>query len=182
MGALGIPPCIPDAMITARHYANIDDENLTVVAEQTPPDSELPDSTQYTCVSSPLHILQCRRIQSELAQYTLRGDYEIRYKDASDWRVRILSELESYKSRAQSFSDPQSKGHTSQRWLAMIYHYTLLMLYRPTKESVLGPAGDLSIQASSQACLIFRKCQLDRRTAQSWLGVSKVTFLLEFGV
>ncbi|KAM5342273.1 hypothetical protein ACJ41O_013239 [Fusarium nematophilum] len=171
MASFGIPHCIPDSMISARLYANIDDEDLLTIAEQTPADQELPDSPNYTCVSSSLHILQCRRIQSEISQYTLSWDYPIHYKDSLDWRVRILAELENYKNRAQSFSDPQAKGHTSQRWLAMIYHYALLMLYRPTKESVLGPAGDWSIQASSQACLIFRKSQMDRQTAQSWMGV-----------
>ncbi|KAJ3547722.1 hypothetical protein NM208_g1367 [Fusarium decemcellulare] len=171
MGSLDMPHCIPDAMITVKLYANIDDEDLIAAAQQTPPELELTDSSQFTCVSTPLHILQCRRIQSEMALYTLRWDYETNYKDSPEWRIRILTELENYKARAQSFSDPQSKGHTSQRWLAMIYHYTLLMLYRPTKESVLGPAGDWSIQASSQACLIFRKCQRDRQTAQSWMGL-----------
>lgn len=54
----------------------------------------------------------------------------------------------------------------------MIYHYTLLTLYRPTKETVLGAAGDWSIQASSQASLAFRKSQMDRQIAQGWVGVS----------
>jgi hypothetical protein len=99
-------------------------------------------------------------------------DYTTRFEKGSDWRVRVLAELENYKSRVQNFSDPRSKGYTSQRWLAMIYHYTLLMLYRPNKESVTGPAGDWSVQASSQACLIFRKTQMDRQIAQPWLGVS----------
>lgn len=171
MASFELPPCIPDAMITTKLYANVADADLVAAAEQTSQGSEIVGSTKYTCVSAPLHILQCRRIQSEMAQYTLSWEYETRYKDSSEWRSRILSELEGYKARAQGFSDPQSKGHTSHRWIAMIYHYTLLMLYRPTKQSVLGPAGDWSVQASSQACLIFRKCQRDRQIAQSWLGV-----------
>ncbi|KAF5702664.1 hypothetical protein FGLOB1_9478 [Fusarium globosum] len=36
----------------------------------------------------------------------------------------------------------------------------LSVLDRPTMDNVLGPAGDWSIQAGSQACLIFRKSQL----------------------
>lgn len=172
MSSFDLPPSVPDAMINTRVYSNINDHELFQVANETPPDLELPDSLDYTCVSSSLHILQCRRIQSEISAVTLRTDYASRFEKASDWRVRVLAELESYKSRVQKFSDPQSKGYTSQRWLAMIYHYTLLMLYRPTKESVTGPAGDWSVQASSQACLIFRKTQMDRQIAQPWLGVS----------
>jgi hypothetical protein len=54
----------------------------------------------------------------------------------------------------------------------MIYHYTLLMLYRPTKDNVMGSAGDWSVQASTQACLMFRRTQIDRQIAQPWLAVS----------
>ena len=172
MCSLELPPSVSDAMITCRLYANIDDEDLEAAAARTAPESELPDSPTYTCVSSSLHILQCRRIQSEISGFTLRWDYKERFQESTEWRVRILHELESYKSRVQNFSDPQAKGYTSQRWLAMIYHYTLLTLYRPTKESVLGPAGDWSIQASSQACLMFRRSQMDRQIAQPWLAVS----------
>jgi hypothetical protein len=173
MSSLELPPSVSDVMISTKVYANIDDEDLEAVASRTPADTELPDSPIYTCVSSSLHILQCRRIQSEIFGYTLRWDYKLRFEESLDWRVRILTELENYKARVQNFSDPQAKGHTSHRWLAMIYHYTLLVLYRPTKDSVLGPAGDWSIQASSQACLMFRKSQMDRQIAQAWLGVSQ---------
>ncbi|CAM1507968.1 Fc.00g048160.m01.CDS01 [Cosmosporella sp. VM-42] len=171
MSSFDMPPSVSDDMITTKLYADIDDADLPSIAAQTPPDQELPDSPDYTCVSSSLHILQCRRIQSDIAGYTLRWDYKAQFAESLDWRIRILGELESYKSRVQKFSDPHAKGHTSQRWLAMIYHYTLLMLYRPSKESVLGPAGDWSVQASSQACLMFRKSQMDRQIAQAWLGL-----------
>ncbi|KAF2994107.1 hypothetical protein E8E14_002910 [Neopestalotiopsis sp. 37M] len=171
MSSFDLPPSIPDAMITLKLYNNIGDSVLLQVARETPPECELPDAQTYTCISSSLHILQCRRIQSEIMAFTLRWDYATRFEKSPEWRIRILAELETYKSRVQRFSDPHSKGYTSHRWLAMIYHYTLLMLYRPNKETVLGPAGDWSVQASSQACLIFRKSQMDRQTAQSWLGL-----------
>ncbi|KAF4958823.1 hypothetical protein FGADI_2167 [Fusarium gaditjirri] len=171
MSSFELPPSISDTMITAKLYANIDDEDIEMVAAQTAADQELPDSNKYTSVSSSLHILQCRRIQSEIFGYTLHWDYKSRYENSLDWRLQVLNELESYKARVQNFTDPQSKGHTSQRWLAMIYHYTLLTLYRPTMDNVLGPAGDWSIQAGSQACLIFRKSQMDRQIAQAWLGL-----------
>ncbi|CVK96551.1 uncharacterized protein FMAN_10902 [Fusarium mangiferae] len=173
MSSFELPPSVSDTMITAKLYANIDDEDIETVAAQTAADEELPNSSKYTSVSSALHILQCRRIQSEIFGYTLHWEYKSRYEDSLDWRLQILNELESYKARVQNFTDPQSKGHTSQRWLAMIYHYTLLTLYRPTMDNVLGPAGDWSIQAGSQACLIFRKSQMDRQIAQAWLGVSR---------
>ncbi|KAF2123018.1 hypothetical protein BDV96DRAFT_639569 [Lophiotrema nucula] len=171
MSSFDLPPSIPDAMITSQTFANIDDKDLLQAAMDTPPETPLEDSPFYTCVSSSLHILQCRRIQSEICAITLRWDYNIHYENSPEWRIRILAELENYKARVQSFSHPQSKGYTSQRWLAMIYHYTLLILYRPSKQSVLGPAGDWSVQASSQACLMFRKTQMDRQIAQPWLGL-----------
>ncbi|ORX95885.1 fungal-specific transcription factor domain-domain-containing protein [Clohesyomyces aquaticus] len=171
MTAFDLPPSIPDSMITAKAYANIDDKELLNAASSTPAGSELPEAKSYTCVSPSIHILHCRQIQSEISTITLRSDYHTQYERSNEWRIHILGELEKYKSRVQNFSDPQSKGYTSQRWLAMIYHYTLLMLYRPTKESVLGPAGDWSVQASTQACLMFRKTQMDRQIAQPWLGL-----------
>jgi hypothetical protein len=175
VASFDLPPSIPDAMITVKVFANIEDHDILEVAAQTPSDQELQDASRYTSVSPSLHILQCRRIQSEIAGYTLRWDYASQFEKLLDWRVRILAELENYKLRAKKFSDPQSKGYTSQRWLAMIYHYTLLNLYRPTKENVAGPAGDWSVQASSQACLIFRKTQMDRQIASPWIGVCIVS-------
>ncbi|KAK0383335.1 hypothetical protein NLU13_9248 [Sarocladium strictum] len=171
MSSFHIPPSIPDSMITAKLYANVDDEDLAVLAAQLPYEAEIPDATVPTSLSPSLHIIQCRRIQSEITAHTLRYDYETQLEDSLDWRIRILTELETFKARVHSFSDPSAKGHTSQRWLGMFYHYTLLMLYRPTKQGVLGPAGDWSVQASSQACLIFRKSQMDRQVAQAWLGL-----------
>ena len=171
MSAFDLPPSVPDLMITVRPFANIEDSDLLEAASVTPPDCELSDMSTYTCMSSALHILQCRRIQSEISAVTLRWDYQTHFEDASEWRIRILAELENYKSRVQKFSDPQSKGYTSQRWLAMIYHYTLLMLYRPTKENVTSSAGDWSVQASCQACLMFRRTQIDRQIAQPWLAL-----------
>jgi hypothetical protein len=171
MASFDLPPSIPDAMITANTFANINDEELLQVASETPVQYQLLDSPSYTCVSSALHILQCRRIQSEISAITLRWDYDTQYEYASEWRIRILNELENYRSRVQKYSDPRSKGYTSQRWLAMVYQSTLLMLYRHTKESVMGPAGDWSVQASSKACLMFRKTQMDRQIAHTWLGV-----------
>jgi hypothetical protein len=172
MSAFDLPPSIPDSMITVRPFANIEDRDLLGAAARTPSHCELADSPSYTGMSSALHVLQCRRIQSEISAVTLRWDYSPTFENASDWRVRILVELENYKSRVQTFSDPQAKGYTSQRWQAMIYHYTLLMLYRPTKDNVVESAGDWSVQASTQACLMFRRTQIDRQIAQPWLAVS----------
>ena len=172
MSAFDLPPSVSDQMITVKPFANIEDRDLLAAAAVTPARQELVDAPEYTCMSPALHILQCRRIQSEISAVTLRWDYDTQFENTSEWRIRILAELEKFKSRVQSFSDPHSKGYTSHRWQAMIYHYTLLMLYRPTKTNVVGSAGDWSVQASTQACLIFRKSQIDRQIAQPWLAVS----------
>lgn len=93
-------------MITAKLYVNIDDEDIVTVAAQTAADEELPDSTKCTSVSSAFHILQCRRIQSEVFGYTLHWKYKSRYEDSLEWRLQILNELESCKARVQNFTDP----------------------------------------------------------------------------
>ncbi|KAH7082042.1 hypothetical protein FB567DRAFT_561937 [Paraphoma chrysanthemicola] len=171
MSSFDLPPSIPDSMISVRPFANIEDCDFHHAAASTPADRELDDVPTYTSMSPALHILYCRRIQSEISAITLRWDYTLHYENSPEWRIRILAELEDYKSRVQKFSDPKSKGYTSQRWLAMIYHYTLLQLYRPTKSNVAGPAGDWSVQASSQACLMFRRTQIDRQIAHPWLAL-----------
>ncbi|CAN9224832.1 unnamed protein product [Alternaria alternata] len=156
MSSFDLPPSIPDYMITVRPFANVEDHDLWETAAITPPSHDLPDSQHYTCNSSALHILQCRRIQSEISAVTLRWDYDTQFENTSDWRIRILTELDNFKSRVKNFSDPQSKGYTSQRWQAMIYHYTLLMLYRPTKANVVGSAGDwLLVQFQSGITLLY---------------------------
>jgi hypothetical protein len=154
MSSFDLPPSIPDYMITVRPFANIEDHELWETAAITPPSHDLPDSQHYTCNSSALHILQCRRIQSEISAVTLRWDYDTQFENTSDWRIRILTELDNFKSRVKNFSDPQSKGYTSQRWQAMIYHYTLLMLYRPTKANVVGSAGDWVSHYCTECTLI----------------------------
>ncbi|KAF2804998.1 uncharacterized protein BDZ99DRAFT_544078 [Mytilinidion resinicola] len=166
-----LPPSIPDSTITTKVYANVEDSDLLQLAAATPVDVDIPDSLGYTCVSPSLHIIQCRRIQSEILGFTLHWNYATQFESSPEWRIRILTELNNWKSQVQTFSDSRSKGYTSQRWLAMIYHYTLVMLYRPTKQNVIGPAGDFAVQASSQACLMFRKTQMDRQIAQPWLGL-----------
>ncbi|KAF2023990.1 hypothetical protein EK21DRAFT_104984 [Setomelanomma holmii] len=158
MSTFDLPPSVPDAMISVKPFANIEDRDFQQVAVSTPSDRELYDVPSYTSMAPALHILYCRRIH-------------LQYENSPEWRIRILAELEDYKSRVQKVSDPESKGYTSQRWLAMIYHYTLLQLYRPMKSNVVGPAGDWSVQASSQACLMFRRTQIDRQIAHPWLAL-----------
>ncbi|RKL33526.1 hypothetical protein BFJ72_g10042 [Fusarium proliferatum] len=106
MFSFELPPSVSDTMITAKLYVNIDDEDIETVVAQTAADEELPDSTKYTSVSSALHILQCRRIQSEIFGYTLHWEYKSRYEDSLEWRLQILNELESCKARVQNFTDP----------------------------------------------------------------------------
>jgi hypothetical protein len=66
----------------------------------------------------------------------------------------------------------------------MIHQYTLIMLYRPMKESVMGPAGEWSVQASSKTCLTSRKSQMDRQISLHGLGINgsrrKFNFHLSF--
>ncbi|RDW57640.1 hypothetical protein BP6252_13722 [Coleophoma cylindrospora] len=169
--AFDLPVSIPDTAIDAKIYANVDDKDLIQVAFATPPGTKLKGSNQFTEVSPALHIIQIRRIQSEILNYTLNCGFAAQFAAQSDWRNWILSELKAWKSQVHHYTEPGSKGYTSSRWFAIIYHCALLMLYRPTKDNVLGPAGDWSVQASTQACLAFRKSQMDRQVALPWLAL-----------
>lgn len=166
-----LPPSVSDSMISVRMFANADDDQLTSLADLVVPGEEMRDSPGFTSVSPAIHNLQCRRIQSEILNYTLNKDHATLRSSSLDWTIQILAELQSWKAQVSRYANPNSKGYTSRRWLAMVYHYSLLMLFRPTKESVLGAAGDWCIKASTQACIIFRKCQIERQIARPWLGV-----------
>ena len=66
VASFDLPPSVPDAMITVKVFANVEDQDILDLAAHTPSDQELPDAPRYTSVSPSLHILQCRRIQSEI--------------------------------------------------------------------------------------------------------------------
>ncbi|KAI9729375.1 MAG: hypothetical protein M1834_006899 [Cirrosporium novae-zelandiae] len=169
--AFDLPFTISDDNISVEMFANVDDDERLLQATDSPRTRELQNSVSRTSISSALHIVHCRRIQSEILSTTLHHSFLKHPNSISDWRSRILAKLDHWKSQCKQFSDPDSKGYTSDGWLGMIYHYSLVMLYRPTKASVSGPAGDWSVQASSKACLIFRGFQKERTIAQHWLGL-----------
>lgn len=102
---------------------------------------------------------------------TLRRDFLGHSAESFVWRSTVLEALKKWNVRSKLFADPSQRGYVSLRWLSMIYHYNLVMLYRPTREVVEGMAGDWSVQACCQALLLFRKFQAAREIAQPWLGV-----------
>lgn len=87
------------------------------------------------------------------------------------WQSQILTKLNFWASRCKAAAPSTLKGYVSVKWLAMIYHYNLVMLYRPTRTNVVGMAGDWSVQACCKALLLYRKFQMGREIAQPWLGV-----------
>lgn len=104
----------------------------------------------------------------------MRADFENTLLFSHGWRLHILEELENWRRQLQPHSDPNSKGYTSQGWVGMAYSYTILLLYRPTRENVRGMVGQRCLQACVEILSTFRQFQKDRQTAQLWPGVSEL--------
>lgn len=167
--AFDLPFSIPDYQITVKLYANTGDDELERGSEAYPKMSQ--NRPHITSVSSALHVVYCRQIQSEILNTTLHRDFNKQFDRLSHWRLRILRKLDHWKSLCHRYSDPRSKTSTSNEWLNMIYNYSLAMLYQPTKMTVVGPAGDWTIKSCVQACLLFRKFQRETPMTELWLGL-----------
>lgn len=137
------------------------------------PQVELESFPRQTQVSSALHLIRVRRIQSRILSIMMRADYNKNLSRHYGWRSHILQELEEWRQYLQPHSDPQSKGYTSQGWVGMAFNYTVLLLHRPTKENVGGIVSEKCLQACADIITAFRKYQKDRETAQLWPGVRR---------
>lgn len=134
---------------------------------------QYPESVpRQTQVSSALHLIRVRRIQSRVLTTMMRADYDKTLASSYGWRLHVLEELDQWKNQLQPHSDPQSRGYTSQGWVGMAYNYTILLLHRPTKDNVNGMVGEKCLQACAETLFTFRQYQKDRQTAQLWPGVS----------
>ncbi|KAH8651413.1 fungal-specific transcription factor domain-containing protein [Xylariales sp. PMI_506] len=171
-----LPFSIPDYQITVRVYANIDDADLDEKCRLSFPDDPA-SHPGHTSVSAALHVVFCRQIQSEILNTTLHRDFATKFESQSNWRLQILEKLERWKSLCHRYSDPRSRAedgseYTKSEWLQMVYNYSLAMLYRPTRQSATGPAGDWTVKSCVQACLIFRKFQKDTATmTEAWMAL-----------
>ncbi|EXJ78707.1 hypothetical protein A1O1_09109 [Capronia coronata CBS 617.96] len=166
------PCCVPDHHITVANFANVDDDELFVVASSLAPGSQMVGSSGVTNVSSALHIFAGRKIESEIQEVTLGKDFVPHSEESFRWRSTVLDKLKEWDRLSKASSDLSQKGYVSLPWLSMIYHYNLVTLYRPTTRAIVrGIAGDWSVQACSQALLLFRKFQMAREIAQPWLGL-----------
>ena len=153
-------------------FENVDDDQLPIMAASLPPGSRLIGSDSPTSVSSALHIIVGRQIQSEILEMVLRKDFVAESNEAFIWRAEMLEKLKQWNRDSVTTTVPSQKGYVSLRWQKMIYYYGIIMLYRPTRTTAHGISGDLTVQACCHALLMFRKFQMAREIAQPWLGVS----------
>ncbi|KAH7006976.1 fungal-specific transcription factor domain-containing protein [Ilyonectria destructans] len=165
------PSSIPDNHITVPIFENIDDDQLLAIASSAQPGSQLVGSNSPTNLSSAIHVLASRQLESEIQETVLGRDFVTHSDTAFAWRAKMLEKLKQWNQRSGISSEPSQKGYVSLGWLKMIYYYNIIMLYRPTRAIVQGLAGDWSVQACCQALLLFRKFQMAKEIAQPWLGL-----------
>ncbi|KAJ5638213.1 hypothetical protein N7490_008092 [Penicillium lividum] len=169
-----VPCSVVDENIQTQLFDNISDHEIRTwevrqaVIESTP---------RQTSVSSALHLIRVRRIQSRILAIMMRGDYNRTFAPHYGWRLHMLEELDQWRNQLQPHSDPEARGYTSQGWVGMAYNYTILLLHRPTKDNVRGLVGEKCLQACAEILSVFRQYQKDRQTAQLWPGL-----LSQFGI
>lgn len=167
VGGLPLPMCF--LVLTVKMFSTVEDTNLhhdTMDISQSLADN-LP---QRTRLSSTLHLIRCRCIQSRIITTMMRSDFH-KINTTSTWREHMLEELESWRTQIERLSHRTNRGYLSDRWVGMAYNYTILILFQPNKTNVLAGFGDRSVQACAQIALTFRAFQKDRQTAQLWPGV-----------
>ncbi|KAJ9137074.1 Transcriptional activator protein acu [Pleurostoma richardsiae] len=169
--AYDLPCSVSDNHITLPMFENIDDDQLSSAAASVQRGSQLLASSAPTGISSALHIIVGRQIESEIQEMVLRKDFAAESGEAFIWRAEMLEKLKQWNRGSITSTVPTHKGYVSLRWHKMIYYYGIVMLYRPTRTSAQGISGDLSVQACCQALLLFRKFQMAREIAQPWLGL-----------
>ena len=174
-------------LLTSQLFDNIDDAQLqnaaVPVAGTGAP--QLGASTAPTSVSSALHVIVGRQIESEIQDMMLSRTFVPDSRAAFAWRAHILGKLKAWNARSRAAAEPSQKGYASLRWHKMIYYYNIVTLYRPTRTVMTAPlpsssvledhvgrlSGNLVVQASCQALLLFRRFQMAREIAQPWLGL-----------
>ncbi|RAK79591.1 nitrilase [Aspergillus fijiensis CBS 313.89] len=166
-----VPCSLADENIQVEPFANLNDDEIKAWASR----SERPDETEsmprITQVSSALHLLRGRRIQSRILGIMMRTDYEHRFAAHHNWRLHLLEALDQWKMQLQPHSDPASEGYTSEGWVGMLYNYTILILYRPTKENLCRFVSERCITACSNILHTFWMYLKRRQTAQLWPGL-----------
>ncbi|KAI0485350.1 fungal-specific transcription factor domain-containing protein [Xylariaceae sp. FL0804] len=166
-----LPCSIADSYITVPKFCNIDDEQLDAAASSWHPGAQLIGSSTPCGVSSALHIIRSRQIESGVQEMMLRKDFVSDSDAAFSWRAGVLTELKAWHGRSKRISEPSRRGYVSFQWLEMIYYYQVIMLYRPDMTIVQGMSGELLVQACCRALVLFRRFQMAKEIAQPWLGL-----------
>ncbi|KAJ5945915.1 hypothetical protein N7454_002754 [Penicillium verhagenii] len=172
-----VPCSLMDENIHIELFANMNDNEIEQWQPRTRLQADVVSIPRQTQVSSALHLIRVRRIQSRILAIMMRSDYDTIFAPNYEWRLHMLKELDQWRNQLQPHSDPESRGYTSQGWVGMAYNYTVLLLHRPTKENVRGLVGVKCLQACADILSVFRQYQKDRQTAQLWPGL-----LSQFGI
>ncbi|PYH92266.1 hypothetical protein BO71DRAFT_485573 [Aspergillus ellipticus CBS 707.79] len=169
-----VPCSLVDGDIQVEPFANMNDEELKAWSGRLEPVASTPRRTQ---VSSALHLIRGRRIQSRILSVMMRADYDQRFAGSHSWRLHMLEILDQWKSQLQPHSDPLSEGYTSEGWVGMLYNYTVLLLYRPTQANIGDLVAERCLKACTDIALTFWRYLKSRQTAQLWPGL-----LGQFGI
>ncbi|KAJ5560501.1 hypothetical protein N7513_002900 [Penicillium frequentans] len=172
-----VPCSVIDENIQTELFANMSDSEIQKWEPRSRSQADVESLPRQTQVSSALHLIRVRKIQSRILAIMMRADYDITLAPHYGWRLHMLKDLDQWRNQLQPHSDPESRGYTSQGWVGMAYNYTILLLHRPTKENVRGLVGEKCLQACADILSVFRQYQKDRQTAQLWPGL-----LSQFGI
>uniref|UniRef100_A0A8H7KCW2 Xylanolytic transcriptional activator regulatory domain-containing protein n=1 Tax=Bionectria ochroleuca TaxID=29856 RepID=A0A8H7KCW2_BIOOC len=165
------PTSIPDNHITVDIFENVDDDLLLEVASSTQPGTPLRGYSGYTNLSTALHVLVGRQLESEIQNTVLDKTYLPHSDVTFTWRIKLMEKLKEWNKGLEQSCKPTQRGYVSPGWLTMIYYYNIVMLFRPTRRTAHGISGDWSVQACCHSLVLFRRFQMAREIAQPWLGL-----------
>ncbi|RAK98547.1 nitrilase [Aspergillus ibericus CBS 121593] len=172
-----VPCSLVDEDIQVEPFANMNDDEIKAWQSRTDRLEQVESVPRRTQVSSALHLIRGRRIQSRILSIMMRADYGQRFEESHQWRLHMLEVLNQWKAQLLPHSDPLSSGYTSEGWVGMLYNYTVLLLYRPTQQNVCDMVVERCIKACTDMALTFWKYLKGRQTAQLWPGL-----LSQFGI
>ncbi|PYI04692.1 nitrilase [Aspergillus sclerotiicarbonarius CBS 121057] len=172
-----VPCSLVDEDIQVEPFANMNDDEIKAWQSRTDRLDQVESVPRRTQVSSALHLIRGRRIQSRILSIMMRADYDPRFGENHQWRLHMLEILNQWKAQLQPHSDPLSRGYTSEGWVGMLYNYTVLLLYRPTKTNACDMVVERCIKACTDIALTFWTYLKSRQTAQLWPGL-----LSQFGI
>ncbi|KAK5180756.1 hypothetical protein LTR44_007070 [Exophiala sp. CCFEE 6388] len=179
---LGRPVGIADHDIDVEFPSDMNDEDITVNELLKEPRSS--HAQPITTVSSAIHTIRLRQLWARMqsAVYPQVGAETSTQSTSAleDFKKEFARWLESAPEQLAS-NRANNNAFGSKEWFQLMYHHSILLLYRHRLVQPRGPATPSSIfidcaDSSQSICMIYRQLYFTQRLNDTW-GALHVLFL-----